>query len=60
MDAEQLLEQTLKQNVDRQNQEEIFDYARSLVTGFKQHQSSIDSKIELNSQRMAFGSDVKS
>ena len=50
MDAEELLEQTLKQNADRQNQEEIFDYARSLVTGFKQHQSSIDSKIELNSQ----------
>ena len=50
MDAEQLLEQTLKQNMDRQNQEEIFDYARSLVTGFRQHQPSIDSKIELNSE----------
>ena len=50
MDAEQLLEQTLIQNSDRQNQEEIFDYARSLVTGFNQHQATIDSKIELNSQ----------
>ena len=50
MDAEELLEQTLKQNTDRQNQEEIFDYARSLVTGFKQHQPAIDSKIELNSE----------
>lgn len=48
--AEELLEDTYKQNTDRQNQEEIFDYARSLVNGFSQHQSAIDSKIELNSQ----------
>ncbi|HEY7796882.1 MAG TPA: transcription antitermination factor NusB, partial [Microbacteriaceae bacterium] len=48
--AEELLEATFKQNSERQNQEEIFDYARSLVNGFAEHQSAIDSKIELNSQ----------
>lgn len=48
--AEELLEATFKQNSERQNQEEIFDYARSLVNGFTEHQSAIDSKIELNSQ----------
>ena len=47
--AEDLLEETLRQNADKQNQAEIFDYARSLVTGFSEHQSAIDSKIELNS-----------
>lgn len=48
--AEELLEITFKQNSERQNQEGIFDYAKSLVTGFAEHQSAIDSKIELNSQ----------
>ena len=48
--AEELLEATFQQNSERQNQAEIFDYARSLVNGFSQNQSSIDSKIELNSQ----------
>ena len=50
VDAETLLDETQRQNADRQNQQEIFDYARSLVTGFASHQSAIDSKIELNSQ----------
>ena len=40
--AEELLEATFQQNSERQNQAEIFD--------FGQNQSSIDSKIELNSQ----------
>lgn len=46
--AEELLEITFQQNSERQNQQEIFDYARSLVNGFDQNQASIDSKIEMN------------
>jgi len=48
--AAELLEQTFKQGQDRQNQEEIFDYARALVNGFLEHQAAIDSRIELSSQ----------
>lgn len=46
--AEELLEITFQQNSERQNQQEIFEYARSLVNGFDQNQASIDSKIEMN------------
>ena len=46
--AEELLEITFQQNSERQNQQEIFDYARSLVNGFDQNQASIDLKIEMN------------
>ena len=49
-DPSELLEQTFKQGQDRQNQEEIFDYARALVNGFGEHQAAIDSRIELSSQ----------
>lgn len=44
-DALYLLEQTAKQNENRQNQEEIVSYARDIVTGISQKASEIDDRI---------------
>lgn len=45
-----LLEDTYQQVQDRQNQDEIFDYARTLVSGVIEHQREIDSLLETYSQ----------
>ncbi len=48
--ASELLEQTRLSVADRQNQEEIFDYATLLVTGVLLHQLEIDELISAFSQ----------
>lgn len=45
--ALQLLTQAKAAYADRQNQDEIFDYARELVSGVSDNQARIDSTIEL-------------
>lgn len=48
--ASQLLEQTKLSVADRQNQDEIFEYASLLVTGVLMHQIEIDELISAFSQ----------
>ena len=48
--ASELLEQTKLSVADRQNQDEIFEYASLLVTGVLMHQIEIDELISAFSQ----------
>jgi len=45
-----LLEDTFKQVADRQNQDEIFKYARQIVDGVVEHHAEIDDLLESYSQ----------
>jgi N utilization substance protein B len=46
----ELLEDTLEQNADRQNQDVIFAYAQSIVEGVIKHKHEIDAYLEAYSQ----------
>lgn len=46
----ELLEDTLEQNADRQNQDVIFAYAQSIVEGVIKHKDEIDAYLEAYSQ----------
>lgn len=44
--ALELLESTRTETSDRQNQEEIFSYANSLVSGYLDNRETIDNRLE--------------
>jgi N utilization substance protein B len=46
----ELLEDTLEQNSERQNQDLIFAYARQIVEGIVNHKDEIDAYLEAYSQ----------
>jgi len=46
----ELLEDTLEQNAERQNQDVIFSYAQSIVEGVIKHKDEIDAYLEAYSQ----------
>lgn len=46
LDPAVLLSETLSQVSDRQNQQAIFDYAETLVNGYRLNSQSIDSQLE--------------
>ncbi len=46
----ELLDDTLEQNSDRQNQDVIFAYARDIVEGVIKHKDEIDAYLEAYSQ----------
>jgi N utilization substance protein B len=46
----ELLEDTLEQNADRQNQDVIFAYAQIIVEGVIKHKDEIDAYLEAYSQ----------
>jgi N utilization substance protein B len=44
-DAVELLSQTAKEVEGHQNQDAIFDYAETLVSGYQQHSAEIDAEL---------------
>lgn len=48
-----MLDDALKQNQDRQNQDEIFGYARKIVAGVSEHIDEIDAYLMAYSQGWA-------
>jgi len=46
----ELLEDTLEQNAERQNQDVIFAYAKQIVDGIVSHKDEIDAYLEAYSQ----------
>lgn len=46
LDPAVLLSETLSQVSDRQNQQAIFDYAETLVNGYRLNSQSIDSQLQ--------------
>lgn len=48
--ASQMLDDAKIQNADRQNQDQIFEYAKSIVEGVTEHLADIDTYLEAYSQ----------
>ncbi|MFM5903989.1 MAG: transcription antitermination factor NusB [Microbacteriaceae bacterium] len=48
--ASQMLDDAKIQNADRQNQDQIFEYAKSIVDGVTEHLADIDTYLEAYSQ----------
>jgi N utilization substance protein B len=44
------LDEAFAENSDRQNQDEIFVYARAIVTGYDAHRDEVDAYLEAYSQ----------